>query len=1077
MIPALTPLANPSLPPPLPVFSSAGVFNASHQLVRTLWSASPNDPRNPATAWDGTLDDGTVASTGTYTINLLTSQTTYQWDGVVGNSAVNHPATPLTYIGGSVVMWQMAIADSLDVFWTNTYHEKNSTVYFTTTSDMNHAYDPYKWPHYGEFGAQYGHPDGWGTLTWGFVNAPFYNFVVTDGIVMYIANSTGHGYSSLSYVVGVTASTKQQIMYSSGDANGHIGVYVASDGNGYINSIAAQRAPGNFMFIARSAANQIWVVNKTTGATVGTPTWTSPLVLCANPVAGDLWYADATAVRRLIVSPTGVLTADGITITGVAATAMAISPDGATLLIADNNTQQIKAFNTIDGSIKTAWGNMGTLGLAGGYATNPAVTDNKFMLFTPATGQSSGPGGFICYAPDGSFWFGDNGNYRHLHFSAGNNPTVIERTAYVPTVYSCAVCRGDDTRMFGNFLEWKIDYTQPFDSSWTLVNNWAYGLTSNNFDNFWALRYVGIYQNGRTYAGIYNVSTTLREIWELTANGPRNTGTAISNHSYLGYNLDVYSNDNISQIFRLPFTGFDGSGNPTWAGDPTQDAFSTLGPGWVPYISAALPVPAKFPDWGWSNVYPAAEPLANNTLPMFKYRNISSGLNHYGGVDTGSGAWRFNTHPETNIWGGGIGLNLMYYPEAPFFPCSGSGSPSNYGGSFLYRPGANDVFTSCRCELWGGGQTNMWSHWHQSGLLINRFGQVSPAFAAIPLIYPNYFNGGHQQLPESGSNFWGMPGRAGNVTTGGIAQQGNNYYIFHGEEWVHSGLHRWTVQGLNSINYGSVATINWNSASFVPPTPTPGDMLAGLPLNVQNVPDNSAGWRRTPTADIGTEPPAGSPNLAIMTNSIRSDPRASPDLYFGLSGFTSVMSPTAQLKKIVPRTGTGNWTLTLTASIVGGQTEWYKDTIPANENYKGMWIEVVDNAALRIVSLWPFLMAHTVAGQSGYSLWVNEQPIDDPTHWSDGYSWRLYISGGYHSYPVYDGSQWKLLRPIIITGNVASNNVQVQIGPYSITTSVYDTGASIANPHELQFNVRFRGADVGTPTGCAIDLVGVQFTG
>src|SRR5262245_59383062 len=53
--------------------SSAGVFDSTDKLVRTLWSAKTDDPRttNPAAGWDGTLDDGTVAPSGTYTVKLL----------------------------------------------------------------------------------------------------------------------------------------------------------------------------------------------------------------------------------------------------------------------------------------------------------------------------------------------------------------------------------------------------------------------------------------------------------------------------------------------------------------------------------------------------------------------------------------------------------------------------------------------------------------------------------------------------------------------------------------------------------------------------------------------------------------------------------------------------------------------------------------------------------------------------------------------------------------------------------------------------------------------------------------------
>src|SRR5215469_3288636 len=53
--------------------SSAGVFDGNGVLVRTLWAATFNDPRilNAAAAWDGLLDDGSVAPSGTYTVQVL----------------------------------------------------------------------------------------------------------------------------------------------------------------------------------------------------------------------------------------------------------------------------------------------------------------------------------------------------------------------------------------------------------------------------------------------------------------------------------------------------------------------------------------------------------------------------------------------------------------------------------------------------------------------------------------------------------------------------------------------------------------------------------------------------------------------------------------------------------------------------------------------------------------------------------------------------------------------------------------------------------------------------------------------
>lgn len=1039
--------------------SSAGVFDSSDRLVRTLWSAQTNDPRaaNPAAAWDGTLDDLSVAPTGTYTVKLLTSDCTYTWDGVVGNSCPDHPSTPITYLSGATVMWSMAIADTGDVFYCSAYHEKNSTVYFTTESDMNHAFNPYWWPDY---------PVSYGTLTWSLGNG--FHFCCTDSTIAYFAL-----FQEPSYVKGVDVVTKAQVMFAAGDPSGNIGIYDNSGGVGaiynYITSVAVQKV-GGYLFIARQAANQIWVLDKTTGATVRKDvSLPLPNIMAVSPTTGDLWVsyepAGHTAIDTVIkitVDGAGNFTPTAVTISINEVSAMAISPDGLTLLMLDSTTQQVKAYNTTDGTAKAAWGNAGTLGQAGGYATSPAVTDDKFMFLSIAGGQGGSPGGFLCYSSDGSWWLGDNGNYRHLHFSSGNSPTLIEKTCYVPSDYACEVCRGDDTRVFGNFLEWKIDYSlplEPSNGSWILQNNWSYGLTSDNFYNQSAMGFVGIYSNGRTYCTFWNIPTDHRDIVELTSSGPRFTGLSMHNQNYLAYNMDIYTATSVTgsgtQIMRLPFAGFDLVGNPTYPGDPLEWAGTGFGVGWT--VSATFGVlPADFPRWDLSL---PIEPLSNGTTPLFNARHL--GENHVGSIDLTSGDWKCNTHPETRSYTGGPLQEFTYYPDAPYFGTNGGGSSTNYGGFLIYRPGAADFFTNFRGELWCGGQTNIISHWHESGLLINRFGSVSPAFAAFPPQGPSPTGG----LPESGSSFYGQPYRAGNSNHGGLALQNGVYYLFQGEEWVHSGNHRSTIGNLGSISFATVATVNWDAGSYVPPTPDPTDMLAGLPYDTIGLPNNTAGWVRTPVADIDVGPPfpTGTPRFSVMTNMVLEDPRVSPDLLYWTSGVLLGDLP-IQLKKQVPRTGTGNWVLTMTASIRQDQIYWDKG---ANQEI-GTWIEIVDSAGKKIVSVWPHLRAGL-----WQTIWVNEQPMFDQAYSLANFPgnnlWKTYLMGGSITTEIDDGSQLDNLKELTISANVGAGTMTVSYGPYSIAgITVYEVGADITDPTEFQLNFRLQNFAGGSGNPIAI---------
>ena len=223
--------------------------------------------------------------------------------------------------------------------------------------------------------------------------------------------------------------------------------------------------------------------------------------------------ASLTTVAEFRADAFGNLTPTGVTITGLqSALAIAVSPSGSRVLVADGgSSQQIKAFVASTGAVDTSWAVRGTLGDAGGYANGAAISNTRYLfLCNCGFEQGVGVGCYIAYVPaDGSFWFGDPGNRRSLHFSAGNSPSFIEHIAYIPGFYSNNVCKNDPTRVFAGFVEYKIDYTKPLaanNGSWTYANNWSYGVDSINVQNdpYTNFRWAGTYSNGRTYATLHN---------------------------------------------------------------------------------------------------------------------------------------------------------------------------------------------------------------------------------------------------------------------------------------------------------------------------------------------------------------------------------------------------------------------------------------------------------------------------------------------------------------------------------------------------------------------------------------------
>jgi hypothetical protein len=137
--------------------------------------------------------------------------------------------------------------------------------------------------------------------------------------------------------------------------------------------------------------------------------------------------------------------------------------------VADLESYQLRLFGR-DGSLRR------TYGQAGGYAstTNPAVTHDRFWWTTTDFGVGNDRGTTLAYEPDGSFWVGDAGNRRTLHLSA--NGSYMGQLMYQPRAYTSAVVAAAPHRVFINFMEFEVDYTQPIETGWTLVRNWGAGM-------------------------------------------------------------------------------------------------------------------------------------------------------------------------------------------------------------------------------------------------------------------------------------------------------------------------------------------------------------------------------------------------------------------------------------------------------------------------------------------------------------------------------------------------------------------------------------------------------------------------
>ena len=67
--------------------TSAGVYSAKGNLVRTLWRAVRYSAGQHRASWDGKDDNGNIAPDGQYRFRILYHNVRYQWDGVIGNTS------------------------------------------------------------------------------------------------------------------------------------------------------------------------------------------------------------------------------------------------------------------------------------------------------------------------------------------------------------------------------------------------------------------------------------------------------------------------------------------------------------------------------------------------------------------------------------------------------------------------------------------------------------------------------------------------------------------------------------------------------------------------------------------------------------------------------------------------------------------------------------------------------------------------------------------------------------------------------------------------------------------------------
>ena len=752
-----------------PCKTSAGVYRTDGTLVRTLWNnARYNQAGTYTTSWDGKDDGGSSVAAGTYQVRVLQHNVEYIWDGVVGNTSSDRSG--LGVHAGFEFIKDMAISGT-NAFYCSGYNEAKYGQRMFYTTNPQRVQSSWNYVQYSS-----GNP--------AIQNIPgianrFWWFMASDSNTVYCAsqscynwtNNQNFGYQGC--IVASKVSDQSEFIFSSGTGitnNAELfpsGIYVGTQPG--LSGLAVQPG-GNVLAASVAPDNAVYLFDKTSGAALTNIHVPSPQRL-AFGTNNWLWVISGT--NLLCYTNVNSTPAVARTVTGLAGPlAVAVCPINANLiLVADGGySQQIKA---MDANGVFLWTN----GLAGGYPANGiAVQADKFWF-----AQGTNPMTFVSFAADGTYWVGDGGNNRTLHFDTTN---YLEQIMYQPACYSVSVDKSDPARVFSGFLEYAVDYTKPISTSWTLVNNWNVNLGTNHSGSggFYS---VETFTNGRTYALIDNDSynqtcvSRAKELCELTSAGLRCTGlipgtNALGVDNSFGSDGAALASATGSNLWwSSPLTGFDARNNPTWGPQTLIASAANTG---------------NNPENNNTESFKTTAITSSNVVICFD-DSIRTNY-HLGGVAVGGTNFLWKASPAVGYFDGMGGYEIS--------------NGVNYAGADVQAIDNHIVFGYHGEFFRSQGQAGQHLHFYGDGLFIGQFGEASLGYPAGSII----------------------PAFVGNGFGPAMVKTGGEYYCYENDESGH-GAQRWHL--LNAANVREMAnsvTLNGSTTLTNAPAAFPTSVAA-----------------------------------------------------------------------------------------------------------------------------------------------------------------------------------------------------------------------------------------------------------
>ena len=171
---------------------------------------------------------------------------------------------------------------------------------------------------------------------------------------------------------------------------------------------------------------------------------------------------------------------------------------------------------------------------------------------------------------------------------------------------------------------------------------------------------------------------------------------------------------------------------------------------------------------------------------------------HLGALDTTTSSWTWQASPW-GVWEygsqwevlqpGSVNTSVGYLTEATMDGRYGSNDATiNYAGNKVLLEG-DSILYGFHGEFWQDAEANQFLHFHApSGLFVGQFGRVNKRTTNFS--YP----------------FYALPGQAGNAFSPSLVQAQDTkgaptLYAFHNDESQHSGVHRWRLEGAESMQF------------------------------------------------------------------------------------------------------------------------------------------------------------------------------------------------------------------------------------------------------------------------------------